>query len=207
LPAYLQQAVMESNGKSADRSGNIVSYKTSPVLWGEPGTNGQHSFYQLIHQGTQMIPCIFMAAANPLKDPAEHHKLLLSNFFAQSEALMNGKTEENVRTELIKKGLSEEEVERLLPFKVFKGNNPSISILYKQLNPYNLGAMLAMFEHRIFVQGIIWNIYSYDQWGVELGKELAGQILPELKTDEPITSHDASTNQLINRYKSLQKKT
>lgn len=203
LPAYLQQAVMESNGKSIDRSGENINYATSPILWGEPGTNGQHSFYQLIHQGTQMIPCIFMAPARPLKDPGGHHNMLLSNYFAQSEALMMGKTAENVSRELKNKGLSKEEIEKLTPYKTFNGNIPSISILYKELTPFNLGALIAMFEHRIFVQGIIWNIYSYDQWGVELGKELAGKILPELQSESPITTHDSSTNQLINRFKDM----
>lgn len=205
LPAYLQQAVMESNGKSVDRGGRPVTWKTSPVIWGEPGTNGQHSFYQLIHQGTQMIPSIFMAAAQPLDKVGEHHNLLLSNFFAQPEALMNGKTEEEVYQEMKAKGIAEEEIKMLLPFRVFRGNIPTISILYKKLTPRNLGALIALFEHRIFVQGVVWNIFSFDQWGVELGKVLASRILPELKGDEEIQTHDASTRLLINQMKRMRK--
>lgn len=205
LPAYLQQAVMESNGKNIDRGGRPVTWKTSPIIWGEPGTNGQHSFYQLIHQGTQMIPAIFMAAAKPLNKTGNHHNLLLSNFFAQPEALMNGKTPDEVYQEMKAKGIPEEEIKFLLPFRVFPGNIPSISILYKQLTPRNLGALIALFEHRIFVQGIIWNIFSFDQWGVELGKALANRILPELNDDKEITSHDSSTRLLINRMKSMRK--
>ncbi|MGC8864116.1 MAG: glucose-6-phosphate isomerase [Bacteroidales bacterium] len=205
LPAYLQQAVMESNGKTVDRGGRPVTWKTSPVIWGEPGTNGQHSFYQLIHQGTQMIPSIFMAAAQPLNPVGDHHKLLLSNFFAQPEALMNGKTEEEVYQEMKAKGIPEEEIKSLLPFRVFKGNIPTISILYKKLTPYNLGALIALFEHRIFVQGVIWNIFSFDQWGVELGKALASRILPELNDDEAIQTHDPSTRALINQMKRMRK--
>lgn len=205
LPAYLQQAVMESNGKSTDRGGRPVAWKTSPVIWGEPGTNGQHSFYQLIHQGTQMIPSIFMAAAQPINNVGEHHNLLLSNFFAQPEALMNGKTEEEVFQEMKAKGIAEEEIKMLLPFRVFKGNIPTISILYKKLTPYNLGALIALFEHRIFVQGVVWNIFSFDQWGVELGKVLASRILPELQDDKEIQTHDASTRQLINQMKRMRK--
>ncbi|HNQ59356.1 MAG TPA: glucose-6-phosphate isomerase [Bacteroidales bacterium] len=205
FPAYLQQTIMESNGKSIDRSGLPVSYKTSPVIWGEPGTNGQHSFYQLIHQGTQMIPCIFMAAAKPLTPLSEHHQLLLSNFFAQPEALMKGKTAEEVRAEMLSKGFNEEEINKLLPFRVFRGNIPSISLLYQQLTPYNLGAITALFEHRTFVQGIIWNIFSFDQWGVELGKSLANNIIPELAHDDPIQTHDGSTRQLIHKVKQMRK--
>lgn len=203
LPAYLQQAVMESNGKSVGRDGNPVTWKTSPVLWGEPGTNGQHSFFQLIHQGTQTIPCMFMAAARPLGSSEWQHKLLLSNFFAQPEALMNGKTPAEVSAELERSGLDTNRVQSLLPYKVFNGNIPSISILYKQLTPYNLGALIALFEHRIFVQGIIWNIFSFDQWGVELGKALASRIIPELEGQEAVSSHDASTNMLINKMKQM----
>ena len=205
FPAYLQQAVMESNGKYVDRNGKKVQYLTSPVLWGEPGTNGQHSFYQLIHQGTQMIPCIFLAGANPLNHVDDHHNLLMSNFFAQPEALMNGKTESEVLAEFAQKGITGEEAQKLLPYKVFQGNVPSVSILYNSLTPFNLGALIALFEHRIFVQGHVWNIFSYDQWGVELGKQLASRILPELVHDEPVSGHDTSTNLLINRFKEMRK--
>lgn len=205
FPAYLQQAVMESNGKYIDRNGDEVAYATSPVLWGEPGTNGQHSFYQLIHQGTQMILCVFLAAAKPLNEVGNHHNLLLSNFFAQSEALMKGKSKAEVLSEFKLRGVPEEEAERLAPFKVFKGNVPSISILYERLTPFVLGALVALFEHRIFVQGHIWNIFSYDQWGVELGKQLATAILPELDGNQVVTTHDASTNLLINKFKEMRK--
>lgn len=205
FPAYLQQAVMESNGKYVDRNGEEVAYSTSPVLWGEPGTNGQHSFYQLIHQGTQMIPCFFLAGANPLNTVGNHHNLLLSNFFAQPEALMKGKTKEEVLAEFQLKGVSEQEAAKLAPFKVFKGNVPSISILYERLTPFTLGALVALFEHRIFVQGHIWNIFSYDQWGVELGKQLATAILPELDGNQVVSTHDASTNLLINKFKEMRK--
>jgi glucose-6-phosphate isomerase len=205
FPAYLQQTIMESNGKSIDRNGLAVSYKTSPVIWGEPGTNGQHSFYQLIHQGTQMVPCIFMAAAKPLTPFSEHHQLLLANFFAQPEALMKGKSAEEVRFEMQSKGFSEEEILKLLPYRVFRGNIPSISLLYQQLTPYNLGAIIALFEHRTFVQGIIWNIFSFDQWGVELGKSLANNIIPELADDNLVETHDDSTRQLIHKMKLMRK--
>lgn len=205
FPAYLQQAVMESNGKYVDRNGEEVAYSTSPVLWGEPGTNGQHSFYQLIHQGTQMIPCLFLAGANPLNTVGNHHNLLLSNFFAQPEALMKGKSKEEVLAEFQHKGVSEQEAAKLAPFKVFKGNVPSISILYERLTPFTLGALVALFEHRIFVQGHIWNIFSYDQWGVELGKQLATAILPELDGNQVVSTHDASTNLLINKFKEMRK--
>ncbi|MCC6761973.1 MAG: glucose-6-phosphate isomerase [Chitinophagaceae bacterium] len=195
--AYFQQGNMESNGKTTDRNGNRVTYSTGPIIWGEPGTNGQHAFYQLIHQGTQLIPCDFIAPAishNPIGD---HHEKLLSNFFAQTEALMNGKTAaacaaENVPAELI-------------PFKVFEGNKPTNSILVKQITPFVLGQLIAMYEHKIFVQGVIWNIYSFDQWGVELGKQLANKILPELKDADSISSHDSSTNGLINAFKNWRK--
>lgn len=201
--AYFQQGNMESNGKSVDREGNPVTYQTGPVIWGEPGTNGQHAFYQLIHQGTKIIPCDFIAPAishNPLSD---HHEKLLSNFFAQTEALMNGKTLEEVRAELGKAGMREEEIEFHAPFRVFDGNKPSNSILFKKLTPRVLGTLIAMYEHKIFVQGIIWNIFSFDQWGVELGKVLAKKILPELSSAEEITTHDSSTNGLINYFKRL----
>ncbi|MCU4165275.1 glucose-6-phosphate isomerase [Carboxylicivirga caseinilyticus] len=201
--AYFQQGNMESNGKYVDRNGEKVTYQTGPILWGEPGTNGQHAFYQLIHQGTKLIPCDFMATAkshNPLSD---HHPKLLANFFAQTEAMMVGKTEEQVTAELKAAGKSDKEVAALLPYKVFLGNIPTNSILMQQLDPRTLGALIAMYEHKIFVQGIIWNIYSFDQWGVELGKQLANAILPELVNDQVVTSHDASTNGLINAYKAM----
>ncbi len=201
--AYFQQGNMESNGKYVDRKGHPVNYQTGPVIWGEPGTNGQHAFYQLIHQGTQMIPCDFLAPAvshNPIGD---HHDKLLSNFFAQTEALMNGKTLEEIKKELRSQNLSEEEVNELAPYKVFLGNKPTNSFLFKVLDPRTLGSLIAMYEHKIFVQGIIWNIYSFDQWGVELGKDLAKKVLPELRQMEEVTSHDASTNGLINAYKAF----
>ena len=197
--AYFQQGDMESNGKHVDRNGDKVNYQTGPVIWGEPGTNGQHAFYQLIHQGTKLIPCDFIAPAQSHNPLGEHHKMLLSNFFAQTEALMNGKTEEEVIDEL--KGKSEEEIAKIAPFKVFEGNRPTNSILVKMITPRVLGSLIAMYEHKIFVQGVIWNIYSFDQWGVELGKQLAGKILPELQADDVINSHDSSTNGLINLYK------
>jgi glucose-6-phosphate isomerase len=197
--AYFQQGDMESNGKHVDRNGETVLYQTGPVIWGEPGTNGQHAFYQLIHQGTKLIPCDFIAPAQSHNPLGEHHKMLLSNFFAQTEALMNGKTEEEVVAEL--KGKTPEEISKIAPFKVFEGNRPTNSIMVKKINPKVLGSLIAMYEHKIFVQGVIWNIYSFDQWGVELGKQLAGKILPELSADDQITAHDSSTNGLINLYK------
>ena len=199
--AYFQQGNMESNGKSVDRNGNPVGYATGPIIWGEPGTNGQHAFYQLIHQGTLLIPCDFIATAQSHNPIGEHHPILLSNFFAQTEALMNGKPEKEVEEELKKAGRSEQEIKKLLPFKVFTGNKPTNSILLKVLTPYSLGQLIAVYEHKIFVQGIIWNIFSFDQWGVELGKQLANRILPELKNNVLVQSHDASTNGLINQYK------
>ena len=195
--AYFQQGNMESNGKYVGRDKEKVNYKTGPVIWGEPGTNGQHAFYQLIHQGSILIPCDFIAPAishNPIGD---HHNKLLSNFFAQTEALMNGKTKE----ELIAEGVKGE----LIPFKVFEGNRPTNSILVKKITPFTLGQMIAMYEHKIFVQGVIWNVYSFDQWGVELGKVLANKILPELENDSAVISHDSSTNGLINLYKQMRK--
>jgi len=201
--AYFQQGDMESNGKYVDRGGNEVSYQTGPIIWGEPGTNGQHAFYQLIHQGTKLIPCDFLAPAVSHNKIGDHHRKLLSNFFAQTEALMKGKDEAEVRAELEKSGLPADEVEYLLPFKVFKGNKPTNSFLFKRLTPRTLGSLIAMYEHKIFVQGIIWNIFSFDQWGVELGKQLANKILPELENDAEITSHDSSTNNLINMYKTF----
>lgn len=199
--AYFQQGDMESNGKHVDRNGQEVSYETGPIIWGEPGTNGQHAFYQLIHQGTRLIPCDFIAPAQSLNPIGEHHAILLSNFFAQTEALMNGKTEEQVNAELQKDGKSAEEIAALAPFKVFEGNRPTNSILLKKVTPRSLGSLIAIYEHKIFVQGIIWNIFSFDQWGVELGKQLAKSILPELKDDQQVNTHDSSTNGLINQYK------
>jgi glucose-6-phosphate isomerase len=199
--AYFQQGDMESNGKTVDRSGKRVNYATGPVIWGEPGTNGQHAFYQLIHQGTQLIPADFIAPAVTHNKIGNHHTLLMSNFFAQTEALMNGKSKEVVVAELQKAGLVEAEIEKLAPFKVFEGNKPTNSFLVKQIDPHTLGSLIAMYEHKIFVQGVIWNIFSYDQWGVELGKQLANSILPELENEEKINSHDSSTNGLINQFK------
>jgi glucose-6-phosphate isomerase len=184
--AYFQQGNMESNGKSTDRAGQKLSYQTGPIIWGEPGTNGQHAFYQLIHQGTSIIPSDFIATAQSHYPMGDHHNKLLSNFFAQTEALMNGTTHEN-------------------PYRIFDGDRPTTSILIKKLTPFNLGKLIAVYEHKIFVQGIIWNIFSFDQWGVELGKVLANRILPELERDQDITSHDASTNGLINAYKMMRK--
>lgn len=199
--AYFQQGDMESNGKQVDRNGETVWYETGPVIWGEPGTNGQHAFYQLIHQGTRLIPCDFIAPAQSLNPVGEHHRLLLCNFFAQTEALMNGKEEQEVVTELSKEGKTPEEIANMVPFKIFEGNKPSNSILLKKMTPYNLGSLIALYEHKIFVQGVVWNIYSFDQWGVELGKQLAQKIYPELKHNQPTQAHDSSTNGLINQYK------
>ncbi|WP_318456659.1 glucose-6-phosphate isomerase [Photobacterium leiognathi] len=199
--AYFQQGNMESNGKYVDRGGNPVDYQTGPIIWGEPGTNGQHAFYQLIHQGTKLIPCDFIAPAishNPLGD---HHPKLMANFFAQTEALAFGKSREQVEAEFVAAGKSLEDVKDLVEFKVFEGNRPTNSILVKEITPYTLGALIALYEHKIFTQGVIWNIFSFDQWGVELGKQLANQILPELNNAETIASHDSSTNGLINAFK------
>lgn len=201
--AYFQQGNMESNGKYVDRNGEQVDYQTGPVIWGEPGTNGQHAFYQLIHQGTKLIPCDFIAAAINHNQLGDHHQKLLANFFAQTEAMMVGKTEEQVTAELKAAGKSDDEIAALLPFKVFLGNIPTNSFLVKKLTPRVLGSLIAMYEHKIFVQGVIWNIYSFDQWGVELGKQLANAILPELKGDEKVTGHDGSTNGLINAWKEM----
>jgi glucose-6-phosphate isomerase len=203
FPAYFQQGNMESNGKQVDRNSDPVTYQTGPILWGEPGTNGQHAFYQLIHQGTKLIPCDFIGMAqshNPLSD---HHEKLMANFFAQPEALLNGKNEQMVMAELQKAGLKDDEIKKLTPFKVFEGNRPSNSILIKKMTPFNLGALIAMYEHKIFTQGVIWNIFSFDQFGVELGKVLATSILNELNSEEMIKSHDSSTNGLINAYKMM----
>jgi len=205
FPAYFQQGNMESNGKSIDRSGKKVTYQTGPIIWGEPGTNGQHAFYQLIHQGTKLVPADFLATAishNPL---GEHHNILLSNFFAQTEALLHGKTKKDVIKELKKEGKTEEEIQRLYPYRVFEGNRPTNSIFFKKLTPKILGSLIAMYEHKIFVQGVIWNIFSFDQWGVELGKQLAQKILPELRDDKLVDSHDSSTNGLINAFKNMRK--
>jgi glucose-6-phosphate isomerase len=201
--AYFQQGNMESNGKSVDRHGNPVTYQTGPIIWGEPGTNGQHAFYQLIHQGTKLIPCDFLAPAITHNAISDHHDKLLSNFFAQTEALMKGKTADEVRSELKKSGMSESDIEFHTAFRVFEGNRPSNTILFRQLTPRTLGSLIALYEHKIFVQGVIWNVFSFDQWGVELGKVLAKNILPELRTSETVTSHDASTNGLINYFKRL----
>jgi len=205
FPAYFQQGNMESNGKSVDRAGQRISYQTGPVIWGEPGTNGQHAFYQLIHQGTKLIPCDFLAPAlshNPIGD---HHAILLSNFFAQTEALMKGKTYDEVLTELRASGMSDDKIKMHAPFRVFQGNRPTNSILFRKLTPRTLGSLIALYEHKIFVQGIIWNIFSFDQWGVELGKQLARKILADLHDQNDVSSHDSSTNGLINRYKELKK--
>jgi len=203
--AYLQQSDMESNGKSIGRDGKTIRYQTGQVIWGEPGTNGQHAFYQLIHQGTKLIPCDFLAPAMSHNPRGSHHEILLANFFAQTEALMAGKSLNSVIEELKKSGKSENDIKRLAPFKVFEGNRPTNSILFKMLTPRTLGSLIAMYEHKIFVQGIIWNIYSFDQWGVELGKQLANKILPEISGVGKVSSHDSSTNGLINAYKQMRK--
>ena len=202
--AYLQQGDMESNGKGTDRQGQpIADYTTGPIIWGEPGTNGQHAFYQLIHQGTRLIPADFIAPAQTHNPMGEHHPMLLANYFAQTEALMKGKTAEEARRELEAAGLPPEKVAALLPHKCFPGNRPTSSILVKKLTPRTLGSLIAMYEHKIFTQGVLWNVFSFDQWGVELGKQLASKILPELRSAEPVTSHDPSTNGLINHYKAV----
>ena len=201
--AYFQQGDMESNGKYVTKACTKVNYNTGPVVWGEPGTNGQHAFYQLLHQGTRLIPADFIApvkSLNPIRDNA-HHKILLANFFAQTEALMKGKNEKEAKDELIAKGIEEKTIEKILPHKVFEGNRPTNSILIDKLTPFTLGALIALYEHKIHVQGTIWNINSYDQWGVELGKELAKVIESELADEKPVFSHDSSTNGLIAFYK------
>ncbi len=203
FPAYFQQGNMESNGKSIDRNGERIDYATGPIVWGEPGTNGQHAFFQLIHQGTRLVPTDFLAPAVSHNPIGEHHAMLMSNFFAQTEALMSGKTMETVVREMQEKGVRAEDIQRFAPHRVFEGNRPSNSILFKQLTPRVLGSLIAMYEHKIFVQGVIWNIFSFDQWGVELGKQLASRIMPELQDDQPVRSHDASTNGLINTYKAM----
>ena len=203
--AYFQQGNMESNGKYVGRNNERVSYSTGPVIWGEPGTNGQHAFYQLIHQGTIMIPCDFIAPAISHNPVGDHHTKLLSNFFAQTEALMNGKTQAEAKAELEKSGMDAAAIDKILPHKAFEGNRPTNSFLIKKITPFTLGQLIALYEHKIFVQGVIWNIFSFDQWGVELGKQLAGKILPELQDDYAISSHDASTNGLINAFKLMRK--
>ena len=205
LPAYLQQADMESNGKGVTKAGVPVSYTTGPILFGEPGTNGQHSFYQLIHQGTHLIPCDFIIPAVSLNETGDHHPILLSNVFAQAEALMKGKTAAEVRAEFEAQGASEEKIQALLNHKIFSGNRPSNTILVEKITPRTLGKLIAMYEHKIFVQGVIWNVNSYDQWGVELGKQLAKKILPEIKGAEDASAHDSSTNGLINAARALRK--
>lgn len=203
--AYFQQGDMESNGKRTDRNGKEVNYHTGPVIWGEPGTNGQHAFFQLLHQGTRLIPCDFIAPARSRNPIGDHHDKLMSNFFAQTEALMRGKTEAEVRSELKGSGADAETVERVLPHKVFPGNRPSNTLLVREIDPFTLGSLIAMYEHKIFVQGVIWNLFSFDQWGVELGKVLAKKILPELGSDSPAEGHDVSTNGLIDAFKAMRK--
>jgi glucose-6-phosphate isomerase len=199
LPSYLQQAIMESNGKSVDRNGKKVSYQTGNIIWGEPGTNSQHAFFQLIHQGTKLIPADFIGFKESLFGDKDHHDKLMANYFAQTEALLTGKTGEEVQKELESKDLSTEEIKKLKPFKVFDGNKPTTSILIEKLTPKSLGKLIAMYEHKIFVQGVIWNIYSYDQWGVELGKQLASKILSEINQSD-VQNHDSSTKNLLNFY-------
>jgi glucose-6-phosphate isomerase len=205
FPAYFQQGDMESNGKRVTRDGQLVDYSTGPIIWGEPGTNGQHAFYQLIHQGTKLVPCDFLAPIETKNPVGRHHPMLLSNFFAQTEALMRGKNEDEVRAELAEAGLKGAELEALVPHKVFPGNRPTNSILFQKLTPHTLGALIAMYEHKIFVQSIIWHINAFDQWGVELGKELARKVLAELDDFDEVKSHDCSTNGLINYFKAHRK--
>jgi glucose-6-phosphate isomerase len=198
LPAYLQQLDMESNGKRVDREGRPVEALTAPIVWGEPGTNGQHAFYQLLHQGTRLVPCDFLAGIESHHAVGDHHRLLLANCFAQTEALMRGKNEDEVRAELTAQGLAGEALERLLPHKVFPGNRPSTTILYRKLGPRTVGMLLAMYEHKVFTMGAIWNVNSFDQWGVELGKQLAKRVDADLSAGAAAAAHDGSTNQLIN---------
>ena len=198
---------MESNGKSVRRDGTRVDYDTGPIIWGEPGTNGQHAFFQLLHQGTELVPADFLAAAESQTPLADHHEKLLANFLAQTEALAFGKTADEVRAELQKRGLTGEALDALVPHRVFNGNRPTTSILYHKLTPRRLGSLIALYEHKIFVQGIIWGINSYDQWGVELGKELASRILPELQSQKTVTGHDSSTSGLINHIQHLRRST
>lgn len=201
FPAYFQQGNMESNGKAVDRNGYQASCQTGPIIWGEPGTNGQHAFYQLIHQGTKLIPCDFIAPAISHNPVGDHHAILLSNFFAQTEALMRGKDRQEVKKELKEAGLQDDKIKKILPYRVFKGNRPTNSILIKKITPRTLGSLIALYEHKIFSQGVIWNIFSFDQWGVELGKQLAGKILVDLKNDRTLTVHDASTGGLIDAFR------
>ena len=200
LPSYLQQAVMESNGKNYDRNGSPVSYETGNIIWGSTGTNSQHAFFQLLHQGTKFIPSDFIGFIEPLNNKSDHHEKLMSNFFAQTEALMNGKTEDEVLKELNELKYSKDQIKRILPFKIFHGNKPSTSILINKLTPRSLGKLISLYEHKIFVQGVIWNIFSFDQWGVELGKKLANNILEEIQTDNKF-NHDESTKNLIKKFK------
>lgn len=206
FPAYLQQADMESNGKCVDRDGKTITYETGPILFGEIGIKGQHAFYQLLHQGTKLVPADFLAPITAYKCIKRHHRALMSNVFAQTEALMKGRTEEEAREELQQQGLTEEAISELLPYKIFPGNKPTNTILFYTLDPKTLGSLIAMYEHKVFVQGVIWNLNSFDQWGVELGKQLAGTILNELDNNDPVISHDSSTNGLINYYKKLRPK-
>jgi glucose-6-phosphate isomerase len=201
FPAYLQQGDMESNGKNVTVDGEAIDYSTGPIIWGEPGTNGQHAFYQLLHQGSKLVPCDFIAAVESQNPLGNHQQILLSNFFAQPEALMKGKRADEVEKELFDAGLTPEEVQILTPHKVFPGNRPSSSILFDRLTPRTLGSLIALYEHKIFTQGVLWNVNSFDQWGVELGKQLAKKILPELSQRQPADSHDCSTNGLINHYR------
>ena len=201
LPAYLQQLDMESNGKRVDREGQPVGALTAPIVWGEPGTNGQHAFYQLLHQGTRLVPCDFLAGIQSHHEVGDHHRLLLANCFAQTEALMLGKTEAEVREELSARGLTGEALEQLVPHKVFPGNRPSTTILYRKLGPRTIGMLLAMYEHKVFTMGALWNINSFDQWGVELGKQLTAVVANDLASPSATTSHDSSTNRLINATK------
>jgi glucose-6-phosphate isomerase len=199
LASYLQQGIMESNGKSVGRDGKLVNYQTGTIIWGEPGTNSQHAFFQLIHQGTKLIPTDFIGYVKPLYGNQDHHNKLMSNFFAQTEALLNGKSEKQVQDEFDKQGISSEKANFLLPFKVFAGNKPTNTILIQKLTPESLGSLIALYEHKIFVQGIIWNIFSYDQWGVELGKQLANSILEEIEANK-VTNHDSSTTFLVTHF-------
>jgi glucose-6-phosphate isomerase len=199
LAPYLQQGIMESNGKSIGRDGKPVDYQTGTIIWGEPGTNSQHAFFQLIHQGTKLIPTDFIGFVKPLYGDKDHHDKLMSNFFAQTEALLNGKTEAQVKTEFEKQGITSEKAPFLLPFKVFEGNKPTNTFLIQKLTPETLGSLVALYEHKIFVQGIIWNIFSYDQWGVELGKQLASSILEEIHSNS-LKNHDSSTEMLLKYY-------
>ena len=203
LPAYLQQLDMESNGKRIDRNGSEVEYATGPVIWGEPGTNSQHAFFQLLHQGPNFIPADFIVPLKSQNPAGEHHDILLANCFAQTEALMRGKTAEEAGKEMRDAGMPEERITELLPHKLFPGNRPTNTLVFSEINPYNLGSLIAMYEHKVFVQGVVWGINSFDQWGVELGKQLAKAILPEIQGEDDAVSHDSSTNGLINLYRQV----